>query len=65
METESTKDEDDTMEDDDMAEPKEKSKMAKAQLASKVEDIEAKAVINKSTVSQRIATRSTNTDQHP
>jgi len=56
METESTKDEDDTMEDDDMAEPKEKSKMAKAQLASKVEDIEAKAVINKSTVSQRIVT---------
>ena len=59
-------DEDDAMEvDDEMAEPKAKSKKAKAQPASKVRDTDAKAAINTAPASQRITTRAANANQHP
>jgi len=54
MEIDSAKDEDDAMEDDDVAEQKAKSK---AQPASKVGDTDAKAIVNKAPASQCIMTR--------
>ena len=65
VETNSAKDKDNPMEDNDVAEPKMKSKMLEAQPVNEVADTDAKAAINKAPAPQRIATQAANSNQHP